>query len=128
MTSCYDNQLNCRLGFLLGRQQQFRLRGRTARPGYCSSLLRINANSSGDGRIQAPVLGLYGGDDARVNRTIPSAETAMAGLGKNYQNEIYAGAGHGFLRAQEAREGANLRASEQAWPRTISFLKSALGE
>ena len=52
----------------------------------------------------------------------------MAGLGKNYQNEIYAGAGHGFLRAQEAREGANLRASEQAWPRTISFLKSALGE
>ncbi|MEE2840189.1 MAG: dienelactone hydrolase family protein [Acidobacteriota bacterium] len=79
-------------------------------------------------RIQAPVLGLYGEDDARVNRTIPSAETEMAGLDKNYQNEIYAGAGHGFLRAQGAREGANLRASEQAWPRTISFLKSALGE
>ena len=79
-------------------------------------------------RIQAPVLGLYGGDDARVNRTIPSAETEMVGLGKNYQNEIYAGAGHGFLRAQEAREGANLRASEQAWPKPISFLKSALGK
>jgi carboxymethylenebutenolidase len=78
-------------------------------------------------QIQAPVLGLYGGDDARVNKTIPSAETEMTDLGKSYQKEIYEGAGHGFLRAQEAREGANLRASEQAWPRTISFLESALG-
>ncbi|MDA2935529.1 dienelactone hydrolase family protein, partial [Acidobacteria bacterium AH-259-D05] len=78
-------------------------------------------------RIQAPVLALYGGDDARVNKTIPSAQTEMKRLDKSYQSEIYDGAGHGFLRAQEDRNGANLRASQQAWPETISFLKRELG-
>ncbi len=78
-------------------------------------------------RIQAPVLALYGGDDARVNKTIPAAETEMKRLGKSYQPEIYDGAGHGFLRAQEARDGANMRASEQAWPETIGFLRKELG-
>jgi carboxymethylenebutenolidase len=78
-------------------------------------------------RIQAPVLALYGGDDARVNKTIPAAQTEMKRLGKSYQPEIYDGAGHGFLRAQEARDGANLRASEQAWPETIGFLRRELG-
>lgn len=78
-------------------------------------------------RIQAPVLGLYGGDDARVNRTIPPAETEMRRLGKSYQPEIYDGAGHGFLRAQEGRDGANMRATEKAWPETVEFLRRELG-
>jgi carboxymethylenebutenolidase len=43
--------------------------------------------------IEAPVLGLYGGDDARVNATI---------------------------------DGANRRASEKAWPRTVKFLRKRL--
>ena len=77
-------------------------------------------------QIQTPVLGLCGGDDARVNRTIPAAETEMQRLDKSYRKEIYAGAGHGFLRAQGAREGANLEASQQAWSRTLSFLKQEL--
>lgn len=78
-------------------------------------------------RIQAPVLGLYGGDDARVNKSIPAAETEVKRLGKSYQPEIFDGAGHGFLRAQEGRDGANMRATEQAWPKTIGFLKRELG-
>ena len=78
-------------------------------------------------RIQGPVLALYGGDDARVNKTIPAAQTEMKRLGKSYQPKIYDGAGHGFLRAQEARDGANMRASEQAWPETIGFLRKELG-
>ena len=47
-------------------------------------------------RIQAPVLGNYGGDDARVNATISQAETDMKKLGKSYEPHIYEGAGHGF--------------------------------
>jgi carboxymethylenebutenolidase len=77
-------------------------------------------------RIKAPVLGLYGGDDARVDATIPPAEAEMKKLGKTYEPHIYDGAGHGFLRAQEEREGANLKATRQAWPRTISFLRDNL--
>lgn len=77
--------------------------------------------------VRAPVLGLYGGDDARVNATVPAAEREMQRLGKRYVVQTYDGAGHGFLRAQGGREGANLRASQQAWPATVAFLKEALG-
>ncbi len=78
--------------------------------------------------VHAPVLGLYGGDDARVNATIPAAEEQMERLGKRYEYEIYEGAGHGFLRQHSGREGANMRATEQAWPRVVAFLKAELGE
>jgi carboxymethylenebutenolidase len=77
-------------------------------------------------RIKAPVLGLYGSDDARVNATIGPAEAEMKKLGKTYEPNIYQGAGHGFLRAQADREGANLKATQQAWPRTLAFLRQHL--
>jgi carboxymethylenebutenolidase len=77
-------------------------------------------------RIKAPVLGHYGGDDARVDATIPPAEAEMKKLGKTYEPHVYEGAGHGFLRAQDDRDGANLKATKQAWPRTISFLRDQL--
>ena len=74
-------------------------------------------------KIQAPVLGLYGGDDARVDATIPPAEAEMKKLGKTYEPHVYEGAGHGFLRQQEERNGANLKATREAWPRTVAFLR-----
>ena len=77
--------------------------------------------------ISAPVLGLYAGDDQRVDATIPTAQAAMGPLGKSYEVEIYESAGHGFLRAQPDREGANMRATEQAWPRTVNFFREHLG-
>jgi carboxymethylenebutenolidase len=73
--------------------------------------------------IHAPVLGLYGGDDARVTSTVAPAEAAMKKLGKSYEPHVFAGAGHGFLRAQDGRDGANVKAAEQAWPLTIAFLR-----
>ena len=76
-------------------------------------------------RITAPVLGHYGEDDERGNSTIPRAEAAMAN-GQSFEPHIYPGAGHGFLRAQDAREGANLRAAEQAWPATLAFFREHL--
>lgn len=79
-------------------------------------------------RISAPVLGLYGGDDQRVNATIPDARETMEELGKTYEVEIYDGAGHGFLRAQDGQEGANMEATRQAWPRTIEFFREHLEE
>ena len=81
------------------------------------------------GAIQAPVLGLYGGDDSRVNATIPAADSGMRAAGRSYESRVFPGAGHGFLRAQtdSVRGGANIRASEEAWPATISFLRKHLG-
>jgi carboxymethylenebutenolidase len=76
-------------------------------------------------RIKAPVLGLYGSDDERVNATVGPAEAEMKRLGKTYEVHTFEGAGHGFLRAQSGRE-ANLKATREAWPRTIAFLRQHL--
>jgi carboxymethylenebutenolidase len=78
------------------------------------------------GAIRAPVLGLYGEDDARVNATVGPAAEKMKELGKTFVTHTYKGAGHGFLRAQEGRDGANMEASRQAWPATIEYLKKYL--
>lgn len=78
-------------------------------------------------RINAPVLGLYGGNDERVNATIPAADSAMSAMGKIYEVNIYDGAGHGFLRQQSGQDGANLEATRRAWPRTIAFFREHLG-
>jgi carboxymethylenebutenolidase len=76
--------------------------------------------------IKAPVLGLYGGADARINATIPATDSTMKRLGKSYEFHIFDGAGHGFLRGQENSE-ANAGAARDAWPRTVAFLKAKLG-
>jgi carboxymethylenebutenolidase len=78
------------------------------------------------GRIRAPVLGLYGGDDARVTSTVQPAQEMLSRLGKNYEPHVFDGAGHGFLRDQAGRNGANLQAAQMAWPRTVTFLRQVL--
>ncbi len=77
-------------------------------------------------RIQTPILGLYGGNDNRVNVTIEPAAKEMTRLGKVYEYEIYEGAGHGFLSGQDRLDGTNLAATRKAWPRTVEFLRKHL--
>jgi carboxymethylenebutenolidase len=78
------------------------------------------------GKIRAPVLGLYGGSDARVTSTMAGFRDEMARLGKSFTAQVYDGAGHAFLRQQGGQNGANLKAAQQAWPTSIAFLKDAL--
>jgi carboxymethylenebutenolidase len=77
--------------------------------------------------IKAPVLGLYGGNDARVDATIPPADSAMRALGKTYAHNVFEGAGHGFLRQQTGQAGANMLATQAAWPATIQWYRKYLG-
>ena len=74
-------------------------------------------------RVKAPVLGHYGENDERVNSTIEPAKKELEKLGRSYTVQVYEGAGHGFLRQQGGQNGANLRASEKAWPQTVEFLR-----
>jgi carboxymethylenebutenolidase len=78
-------------------------------------------------RIQAPVYGFYGGNDNRVNSTIPKSEELMKAAGKTYEPVIYEGAGHGFMRAGEAPDAneANKKARDQAWTRIKAILKKS---
>jgi carboxymethylenebutenolidase len=75
--------------------------------------------------INCPVYGFYGGNDARVDATIPKTEELMKKAGKTYQPVTYEGAGHGFMRAGEEpnAQEANKRARTQAWQRLLELLK-----
>jgi carboxymethylenebutenolidase len=117
------------VGFCWGGSASFQHAVRSP-PGLDAAVVYYGSspeNLSSLASIRAPVLGLYGSDDARVNRTVSPADSAMRALGKSFTHHTYEGAGHGFLRAQDAREGANLAASRQAWPATVAFFRRHLG-
>ncbi len=68
-------------------------------------------------KITAPVFGYYGGNDARINATIPGSIKLMEDAKKTYITKTYAEAGHGFSRAGEAPDAneANKRAFNNGW-------------
>jgi carboxymethylenebutenolidase len=78
--------------------------------------------------VRAPVLGLYGENDERVNATIAPTDSTMRATGKTYEARVFPGAGHGFLRQQDAQAGANLEATRRAWPATLMWFRRYLGE
>ncbi len=98
-------------------------------PGLGASVVYYGTSpKTGDlSSVRAPVLGLYGGNDARVNATIAPADSALRALGRTYAYSTYPGAGHGFLRQQTGMDGANMAATRAAWPATIAWFKKYLG-
>ena len=74
---------------------------------------------------KVPVLGLYAANDNRVNANIDIAKAEMAKAKAPYEVHIFEGSGHGFLRQQagSAQAPGNMKATEQAWPLTVEFLR-----
>lgn len=114
------------IGFCWGGAQSFAYAA--SQPGLDAAVVYYGTSPDAAtlAKIKAPVLGLYGEDDARVNATVGPAEAEMKRLKKSFEANTYAGAGHGFLRGQDGREGANMKATQQAWPRTLKFLREHL--
>jgi len=113
-------------GFCWGGAQSFRLA--TNRPSLAAAFVFYGTapqDKEALGRIACPVYGFYGGDDARVNETLPATTEALKQLGKSYEPVIYDGAGHGFMRAGEepGASAANRKAREEAWKRWKELLK-----
>ena len=85
-------------------------------------------------KIKCPVYGFYGGNDNRINATIPKSTEMMKAAGKTYEPVIYEGAGHGFMRAGEdpteatpeakTMKEANKKARDEAWVRWKGILKN----
>ncbi len=75
-------------------------------------------------RIQAPVLGVYGEEDARIGATVPATDSAMQTLGKSYQHHTYSGTGHGFLKP--GRKGSDTDQVEKAWDDILHFFQKHL--
>jgi carboxymethylenebutenolidase len=77
-------------------------------------------------RIQAPVLGVYGENDERIDATLPTVVAAMQSDGKTFNHEVYPGTGHGFLKP--GREGSDGPQVERAWKRILEFYRARLGK
>jgi carboxymethylenebutenolidase len=114
-------------GFCWGGSQTFRFA--TNHPDLKAAFVFYGGgpdNAEAIAKIKAPVYGFYGGNDARVNETIPKSQELMKAAGKTYEPVIYEGAGHGFMRSGEDPANtveANRKAREEAWARWKDLLK-----
>jgi carboxymethylenebutenolidase len=95
-------------------------------PGAKASVVYYGSSPAAEeiAKVRIPVLGLYAENDQRVNATIGRADSTIKANGGVFEQRTYAGAGHGFLRAQD--QPANAEASRKAWPETIAWFRKYL--
>ena len=81
-------------------------------------------NAAAAEKISCPLYGFFAEKDARINESLPKAEELLKAAGKPYEFKIYAGAGHGFMRAGEDPAGSaeNKKARDDAWERWKALL------
>jgi carboxymethylenebutenolidase len=116
------------VGFCWGGTVAFNHAAAAAPMGAAVVYYGSSPNAATLDQVRAPVLGLYAGDDGRVNTTIDAARDALGRRGMFYDVHIFDNSsGHGFLRQQDGRDGANLAAARGAWPRTVAFFRERLG-
>jgi carboxymethylenebutenolidase len=112
-------------GFCWGGARTFELA--TARKGLQAAFVFYGsapADEAALARIECPVYGFYGESDARITASVAATGEAMKRAGKAYEPVIFAGAGHGFMRAGEAADAsaANRKAREDGWKRWKELL------
>lgn len=77
------------------------------------------------GKIKAPLMAHYAGNDAGINAGIQAFEDALKKNNKEYQIFMYEGASHAFNNDSNP-ERYNEQAAKLAWGRTIEFFKEKL--
>jgi carboxymethylenebutenolidase len=72
----------------------------------------------------AAILGQYGGNDARVNGTVPGLEKVMQESGKIFEKRVYDGANHAFNN--DTGGNYNQAAAVAAWQETLAWFEKYL--
>jgi carboxymethylenebutenolidase len=114
------------IGFCWGGGQSFRYA--TNNPNLKAAVVAYGPapDTASLRRIKAPILGIYGEDDARINAALPDVNAAMEQHGKTFTQEVYPGTGHGFLKP--GRQGSDGPQPERAWKRILEFYRARLGK
>jgi carboxymethylenebutenolidase len=77
-------------------------------------------------KINAPILGLFGGQDRGITPDdVKKFQQSMEQLGKKVEVKIYPDAGHAFENPNN-KTGYRPEAAADAWQRTVSFLAATL--
>lgn len=75
--------------------------------------------------LDVPILGLFGSEDRGIKlESVRRFEEALERLDKDYEIQVYEGAGHAF--ANPSGNNFNAEYAEDAWKRTLDFLRDRL--
>jgi carboxymethylenebutenolidase len=74
--------------------------------------------------VGCPVLGIYAGQDHAVTDAVPAFAEAMRAADKRFDHHVYPRAPHAFFN--DTRPSYRVRASRDAWARTLGFLVEQL--
>jgi carboxymethylenebutenolidase len=74
--------------------------------------------------VRCPILGLFGGEDARVLATVPPFAQAMAAVGNRFEQHVYPATPHAFFN--DTRRSFRVDAARDAWWRVLRFLAETL--
>jgi carboxymethylenebutenolidase len=75
--------------------------------------------------LEVPILGLFGAEDRGIKvESVRRFEETLERLNKDYEIHIYEGAGHAF--ANPSGTNFNAEYAEDAWNRTLEFLRARL--
>ena len=113
------------IGFCWGGGQTFRYATNNPRLKAAVVCYGPPPDSAGMQRIQARVRGIYGENDARITASLPWVDSTMKRAGRQFDQTIYPGTGHGFLKP--GRQGSDGPQVEKAWTDIIGFLRETLG-
>jgi carboxymethylenebutenolidase len=113
------------VGFCMGGALALYAASKNANINKCVVFYGIHPNVKPDlPNLQAPVLGNYAGNDAFVTpETVNQLEQQLQALGKQVDFKIYPGTNHAFFNDTRP-EVYNAEAANDAWQRTINFLRS----
>ena len=76
-------------------------------------------------KVKGAVMGLYGGEDARINSKIDELVGALVKYKKSFSIKVYPGAYHAFFN--DTRQSAyNQEAAGDAWKRVLDFFSESL--
>ena len=74
--------------------------------------------------LRVPVLGIYAGEDSRINSGVPDLEAALRQHGKDYRVVTYPGAGHAFFN--DTGQRYHKEAATAAWDEVLGFFDEHL--
>jgi carboxymethylenebutenolidase len=112
------------IGWCWGGGQAWRLATEEPRLNAGAAFYGPNPPLEAVPNIQAAMLGIYGGEDARITDQEPELEEALAEAGKTYEMRIFDGANHAFFN--DTGERFYPEAAEEAWLLTLDWFDQHL--
>jgi carboxymethylenebutenolidase len=115
------------LGFCFGGTYSFHLAANDPRVKVAVPFYGQPPIESEIPNIACPILALYGDQDANLMQSLPAFKEDMKKTGKSFEAVVYPGAGHAFFNDTNPR-AYNREAADDAWQKTLAFLKANLAQ